>query len=251
MIDQKYFTSKVRQRRANFYRVLERSIIRNLRKRYLNIEITGENNLPVGSAVLAMHHELGIDGWILASRFYETKGKKMHYLTQKEGYFTCWWNRALASALEEIPVSIDRADVGSYRTAICDSGLWLGKSEDYVGAFIDGPFARIMDLDRNATPLEDRPNYPIATLIARKNNKPIVPIAEWCDADSRRNLAFWWLAGGLRTLWRNIRYMERKKPIRYKVAIGTALNPEEYSLKELTERVRLEQITLRESIRED
>ena len=251
-MEEGYFESDLRKRRIALYRNLTRFFAAPLRRRYLEVDASGLENLQKSrSSVLAMHHELGIDGWIVASLLQERDKQKVHYLTQKEGIFTSCWG-SLMLELEEIHLSIDKTKKRDIAKAIIEAGDYLNNTQDHVGVFNDGPFATIINLNREALPLKDRLNYPIAATIAKKYDKPLIPIAEWCAEQHRKALCFWWMAGGIRTIWRNLLYMERNKPMEYKIAFLLPLNPNDFSkVIDLADEVRKKQIELYDQIIED
>ena len=229
-----------------------RAITRFISNRVLNITSRGLENIPPAPFILAMHHEIGIDGWIIRTQLKE----KIHFWLQYENHFNRGWKMPL-EAMEEIPIKTEGSKEEiqtSYFQAGNLSKFWLSQGET-VGIFTDGPKKNIMD-GENLLPLEYRPNFGSAVAISyeppKKKYYPIIPISFWTPQLYRKQFSKW---GKMRTL-KNLSFLLKvsfsSEKIPYKIAYGSPLNPRDYSNKsELKEELRNSQIRLYQSLTEN
>ena len=254
MIEKEYFSSDLRRKRKELRERIVRYVTGPLAERWLDVKIDGLENIPEESFIVAPHHQIGLDGWIIKNEFIKKAKRVIHWWTQFEGVFNSRW-RGLLEQFEEIPLSLKNNK--SYPEVIKQSTLWLENTNDIIGIF-ESPSENGIERDEvrrliRIIPIYDpyRPNFGGAVTLASKSKKPIVPISEWCPHEA--SIKLWqWGYGGPYRIAQNFGYMEAKKKIPYYIQIGKALHPKQFSNKqELREEVRRSQIEMYIKIAKD
>jgi 1-acyl-sn-glycerol-3-phosphate acyltransferase len=166
---------------------------------YFSFTQSGFENLPRESAVLAMNHHSGLDGFLVSAG---VAPRRVHYLAQVSGINSQPAIKLFLWAYGEIPVIIpenrsimgtdeeklqkikeNSTNMAAMRRAID----YLRISKDYVGIFVDGPAKDLRDQNYRLKPLEERSCSESAILIASAANKMIIPVSvnlpeRVCDA---------------------------------------------------------------------
>lgn len=228
------------------YGFFQRKILEVTRP-FLEVKISGLENLTGESAILVPNHEIGPDSILLASQL----PQRVHYLVdnsiadlkkldpnlnsyeraKKAVIFTEM--KALFWILGQIPVGIDKGSSG--KNVIKRVGEYLVANNGHIGIFSEGPAKNLV---QNGLPLpvQKREHQPGAAYFATKYNRPIIPIAL---ATTEEMVSQFWHFPYTRKeemLTLAEEYIARRGKIPYIIDIGTPLfNPDR---KVLVERVR-------------
>jgi 1-acyl-sn-glycerol-3-phosphate acyltransferase len=165
---------------------------------YFSFTRSGFENLPKDSAVLAMNHHSGLDGFLASAG---VAPRRIHYLAQISGRNSQPAIKLFLWAYCQIPVMVPEkrhldkeeeeklrrieklTNMAATRRAID----YLNVSRDFVGIFVDGPAKELRDQNYRIKPLEERSCSESAVLIASAANKMIIPVSvnlpeRVCDA---------------------------------------------------------------------
>ena len=209
---------------------------------------TGFENLPRESAVLAMNHQTGLDGFLIAANI----SRQIHYLTQVNGINAHPFLKFLMWAYGEIPVTIPEEERATSKmeekaleqkrntAAIRRAGDYLKVSRDYVGIFVDGPSKELRDDKFRVKPLEERSCSESAALIAGGAHRVIVPVG--VKVPERITAALWEYNYADRKEKKEFiqAYIQTRGKIPYEIIIGEPIDPQNPSFGRSGEKRRVE-----------
>ena len=135
-------------------------------RKYLDFIVKGEENLPEESAIIVPNHCICFDGGLITTNI----KKQIHYFVQYENVYDSkfkifWWLTG------QIPVKVDTV---FNRVASKRSKDYLGRTEDYIGIFSEGPTKDLIDEGGKPIEIKDRIHHPSASSLAAKNNKKTI-----------------------------------------------------------------------------
>jgi 1-acyl-sn-glycerol-3-phosphate acyltransferase len=229
---------KNRKTRTRFYQWFKRRIVSPIINRFLDVRVTGIENIPEGPCIIVSHHCLYFDSSVIGA----TLDRKAHGWIDEDA-FKKPGLRTLCSLLEQIPVKTGgQASRKDYKRTKEMSIVWLENTNDLVALTNDGASRYLFDENGNIKDLASRMNYSGAASLGMDTKVPVVPTALWIPKEHQKEL---FVSKGLRS----IKYMERNKKIPYLIYFSKPLYPSQYkNKKDLREDIRKEQLKAHEKL---
>jgi len=238
---------KNREDKINFYDRVVKYFLQPFIRRYLDVQITGNEKVPKNDpCIFVTHHCLYFDGILLGAVF----DKKVHGWIAENVFMR---RKNLYERLELIPVKIntDQNQRGrnelmkAYQKTKDLSIFWLRNTSDVIITTNDGLAECCTNKDGSVMPLNERKNHSGAASLAYESDSGserdvfVFPLSCWIPKEHRENLL---IAEG-KWGWKSLLYLERHRKIPYKIYINDPLFSRDYDhKKKLQDEIRRRQI---------
>lgn len=233
-------------------------------EKYFRIEVKNKERIPEGSAVLAFNHTLGLDGLFTCFGLYP---RQVHHLIQFEG--VC--DRGLGGKVGLwaggfIPVSVGTLDEnGNLKEnsvndqmnsrAIRRAKDYLVSYDDFVGIFVDGPAARLINSDGKPLEKDKRQTSESAALISLTSGRPVIPVGTYASEEITKRLWEFGFDQAEKNMWylknrkQKLEYQGEDPLINYEIRIGKPIFPTEIEGKGSERRRILTEMIKKEIVR--